>query len=413
MTYRPHPNPSAQSGSTERLGFTLVEILVVIAIIAILAATLIPAINAGYKTVLTGSIKAECAAFENAIDAYRLKYGDYPPDFTDMRLAERHYRRVFPEILESEITLLRALTDNIADGDTSPVSPESTVRVVPCLIDRAEALVFAVGGFSSDAQRPFTGVGGPFSFFGTTAQAGDPQYYQYNVARDNALMDLEASKLTVAPINAGGGLSPGNRTMSSDDPNHRSTSDLHQDNDVFPVYRSNELSAPYIYFDSRTYDLVGADLMVHIPKSGTDAKVLSNQYPNGFATGVDGELDGIRPVFSATVNTSGSRSGDTGFDDALGAWMPVNERTFQVLNSGIDGRYGEITPNAAVVPYWQYPTGNLIVADQSSTGGTLAAGVLNGDVQNYNASSTGTTVENFAKDNVANFTNGSFENDLP
>ena len=165
--------------------------------------------------------------------------------------------------------------------------------------------------------------------------------------------------------------------------------------------------------DSRTYDLVGADLMVHIPKSGTDAKVLSNQYPNGFATGVDGELDGIRPVFSATVNTSGSRSGDTGFDDALGAWMPVNERTFQVLNSGIDGRYGEITPNAAVVPYWQYPTGNLIVADQSSTGGTLAAGVLNGDVQNYNASSTGTTVENFAKDNVANFTNGSFENDLP
>ena len=60
-------------------------------------------------------------------------------------------------------------------------------------------------------------------------------------------MDLEASKLTVAPINAGGGLSPGNRTMSSDDPNHRSTSDLHQDNDVFPVYRSNELSAPYIY----------------------------------------------------------------------------------------------------------------------------------------------------------------------
>lgn len=71
--------------------FTLVEMLVVIAIIAIIAGMVVGlAGNAGAKKNIN-RVKTEMAALETAIDSYKAKLGFYPPDGTTNTLAPLFY----------------------------------------------------------------------------------------------------------------------------------------------------------------------------------------------------------------------------------------------------------------------------------------------------------------------------------
>lgn len=60
--------------------FTLIELLVVIAVIAILAALLFPAMGSIKKKRMIAVAQSELAQVQTAIDAYKTKYGHYPPD---------------------------------------------------------------------------------------------------------------------------------------------------------------------------------------------------------------------------------------------------------------------------------------------------------------------------------------------
>jgi prepilin-type N-terminal cleavage/methylation domain-containing protein len=62
-------------------GFTLVEMLVVITIIGILAGLAVPAVIMALRRVKIGAIKMELSQLEMACQAYKEKYGEYPPDF--------------------------------------------------------------------------------------------------------------------------------------------------------------------------------------------------------------------------------------------------------------------------------------------------------------------------------------------
>ncbi len=63
-----------------RLAFTLIELLIVIAIIAILAGMVFPITKALNRTKLRTRARSELIQFETAIDSYKSKLGTYPPD---------------------------------------------------------------------------------------------------------------------------------------------------------------------------------------------------------------------------------------------------------------------------------------------------------------------------------------------
>jgi prepilin-type N-terminal cleavage/methylation domain-containing protein len=66
-----------------RGGFSLVELLVVMAIIAALAALLTPAYFGVRKTVFEGNVSSELNQYAAMVEKFRDEYGFYPPDFSE------------------------------------------------------------------------------------------------------------------------------------------------------------------------------------------------------------------------------------------------------------------------------------------------------------------------------------------
>ena len=180
-----------------RRGFTLVELLVVITIIGALAGLAIPAISAVMRNVSVAAMKAEMTNIETGISDYQTKYGDYPPDFFDWSIAKRHYLKIFPDIAASELILLQRLCDTVADNAANQLT--ATHPHDPTKLDRAEALVWSLGGFSSDPQFPFTGSGGPLVYFGPAGSEADPSLYEYNPIRNAPQVEFETKRLSIVP----------------------------------------------------------------------------------------------------------------------------------------------------------------------------------------------------------------------
>ncbi|HXI70174.1 MAG TPA: type II secretion system protein [Verrucomicrobiae bacterium] len=101
-------------------GFTLVELLVVISIIAILAGFIVSALKPFKRTSIINDTKAEMAQLETAIDSFKAAYGFYPPgNPNDARFSPLYYE------------LLGTTNNNAAyytlDGSASIVASALTV----------------------------------------------------------------------------------------------------------------------------------------------------------------------------------------------------------------------------------------------------------------------------------------------
>src|SRR5208282_2452315 len=60
-------------------GFTLVELLTVILILAVLITLLLPAINGAVRTAKNAAVGGEINQLAQALASFKAKYGDYPP----------------------------------------------------------------------------------------------------------------------------------------------------------------------------------------------------------------------------------------------------------------------------------------------------------------------------------------------
>lgn len=296
------------------------ELLVVMAILGILAGLLAWGVNAARVAILKRAQAFEVQSIASAVEAYRTKYGDYPPDGSSWPVMEAHLRKAFPNILVSELALLNpALSQQNGlirnDNDLTESHPHLAryVSTSPGLrsgrvFDAAEALVFFLGGFSSDPQRPITGPGGPLKQVGNS--------YIYNTQRENAFFEFKIGRLTLDPNT---GASTDETVYSEGVPN-----------DLMPVYVGNgptyqQLGVPIIYFDSRTYQIAGATV--------NDSSYYFNFYSPG--------LVDTRNVQGSTRNCARPfLSMDLDANKGNNALRYANDKTFQVMNGGYDRIYG-------------------------------------------------------------------------
>jgi general secretion pathway protein G len=219
-----------------RSGFTLVELLMVVVVLAILVALLLPAINAAVRTARQAAVQAEINQIATALESFKAKYGDYPPsrillvesgdytafmgnaslsagpidptspgvgDITSGQLAQRSVaalRRFFPRVkLSTSGGVAQGWYDFNGNNNNPLQNPEAYV------LHGHECLVFFLGGvplvdpktgaismtgFGKDPTNPFTN-----SVVGSAA---------YNANRDPAIFEFNAGRLALDPSGTSG-----------------------------------------------------------------------------------------------------------------------------------------------------------------------------------------------------------------
>ena len=73
------PTSNRRLLARSRGGFTMIELLMVIVIIAILVGLLLPAVNGALKTARKAAVSSEISQLAQALDSFKSRYGDYPP----------------------------------------------------------------------------------------------------------------------------------------------------------------------------------------------------------------------------------------------------------------------------------------------------------------------------------------------
>ncbi len=424
---------------SHRQAFTLIEILVVIAIIGILMTLTVVAAMRALVTAKQAVIRTDIDVMTQSLEAYKLEYGDYPPDFSDWAIVERHFRKAFSNIDDRELLILSQFTHYNAaatriNTETAGLA-DPRVRAdydhYPHAIDRAEALVFCLGGYSSDKRNPFTGQGGPLVLLAGAVLPAAPTYtdfllFQFNSERNAGHFPFDAERLTntvymAAPMPL---VTTVPFVYSIDEgtagPVALNPFGFSLYPDPFPVYRPSGKQMPFVYFSRSSYNYAfGAATAASWNAGGAN----NHHWQAVYLPAGGGPETGIcRPYASNSVDTTPPAmiQGTA----VTGTVLQFAESSkFQIISAGLDDNYGGIgvpgvgvgSGAVSVFPTGTYynPFAAFVPAGPS---GTITETDKYQDDDAFMDYFGGTAEVYFAQpqlDNITNFSTSTLENDLP
>jgi prepilin-type N-terminal cleavage/methylation domain-containing protein len=309
MTVRP---PSARRTAPRR-GFTLVEMLVVLLIIAGLMALLTPAIWSAVLRAREAAIISEIDQLHNAMQAYKEKHLVFPPAMatTDVNLRKGkfmlHLRTVYPS---SAYGLRNTDFDNLntyVKANYKISTGAGTVALDLNTLDQAEAIVFWLGGFPTPVS---TGTGGgapiaPSRLFGFNKDSDSP--IKRSVAQEGTDPLATRTPSTFKFVQE--------RLVDNDDDGWW---------EYLPTSASTgAVVAPFVYFDFDSYGSTKkATEFQGYPRPG-DAQAATLKESFGYAV-----------PFAAYLDPAGKQPT---------RWQ--NPDSFQIICGGLDGQY--TVPEAA------------------------------------------------------------------
>lgn len=285
----------ARSGRTSRHGFTLVEMLVVLAIIGLLAAILVPTIGIAMRTVRQGAIRVEMKNMETAIESYKNKYQTYPIDFTLPLLIFPHVKQISRRAAGTEALYAQWRIEDLPNPHYRNGMPAAYQTRNPQTMLQHEAMVFLLSELSTNAEYPFG-----YRYDGTNWLLVD---YTWNAGSGQFV--LTGTKENFFEFKPG------------------QLADLDQDG--WLEYLPANLDVPYVYFDGRTY------------RPGTAPVGLDFENNTLNITGVTGGGH-AQPYWKDTTNS-------------------INASSFQLLACGMDGTFGVSANPGDATLHRYYPSG--------------------------------------------------------
>ena len=323
-----------------RGGFTMIELLVVIVILALLVGLLLPAINAAVKNARNATVSAEINQFSQAMADFKSRYGDYPPsriylaengnyslatgttatftyatgtsDISDQDLARRslrYLRKFFPRVVLSTTGAVTGTTvGSFYDFDGNGVLATNAY-----VLQGHECLVFFLGGLPAKSLDPSGKL--MFSMTGFSRNPVNP-FTTIGTNRQPPLFEFNNSRLV-------------------DDPKQYSTAA--NSNPIFPAYYdplgTNSYYAYFSAYGNGSYDPNDVNFPNEADDQGTSPITL--QFSVAF------------PIGGSTTNntaTSASPNPYTASVPVTSVTVPSvayqNAQSFQIISAGVDGNYG-------------------------------------------------------------------------
>ena len=416
------PTSNRRLLARSRGGFTLLELLMVIIIIAVLVGLLLPAITSALRTARNAAVSSEIGLLVQALESFKSRYGDYPPsrillsesgsyafamanppppisnydptspagnDISVTALAQRSLvalRKFFPRVVFSTTGTPPLFNSNTYWYD---FNGNGLYDATPYVLHGHECLTFFLGGIPSPSLLPPSGtVVVPESTFGMSGFGKDPTNPfsnniasdtrvtpaapnpMYNPNRQPPLFEFNGGRLFLDPNGLSG--IPGYYDSLGNDP---------------PTGSSGTNINFYAYFNAYgngAYDANDVNFSFESDPGGNSPIVLAFQH--GGATYLSPSPNPYTTSLSTTVTTTGTSTGTS----IVTFQKP---QTFQIISSGVDGLYGVggqyVTPGST----------------SSSTQNPLPVDP-NGDTSAGGTAVTGGTIRNAERDNLTNFKAG-------
>lgn len=404
---RKNPRSAIRNPQSARRAFTLVEMLMVIAIIGMLAGLLIVAASRAVGTARQSQIVAEISSLDTAMQKYAndVSGGSYPPDMSIVTTAPQrqnrilvHVRRAYPRFnpntfanfltspyVNTNVASNRAyasLQNGIIGQFQTYPGPASYAAYSVVAngngnffgdidnLDPAEALVFWMGGPPAPPVQAQTSSGIVWSFklLGFSDNVQNP--FVLTGSRDPGPFEFVSSRLGDADGDGWPEYYPPYGDVAQ-----------------FPVVGplggatvSANPSPPYVYFDGQTYSSVYSTSF----NSGFTSYPPTGTYPA--VTGAPSQLQpnvaqyqywGIAAPYVARIAATGGAP--TLFD-----W--VNPQKFQIISGGLDQRYSYDEPSTMIPTA---PTNFRVLFSLPPYGNVAANQLSQGDTDNVSNFTTG------------------------